>query len=146
MDEENVKNIQKFLIAQLSLTPRRRLFEDYLIEKETGKIKNSTDFEKVFDDGENFESESIENNQWKSIKHLREFRQNHAKECINQVNQQKFSRAVKREADILNRSNYFKRPPSTEELIMQIEHERNKESIRSRFNALNFHQKHETFK
>lgn len=136
MDEKNVEHIQKFLIAQLSLTPRRKLFEDYLLEMETGKFKKSEYFQET-EDGQ-CENENNGKNQWKLIKHLREFRETHASECMNQIKHRKFSRAMERDEDILNRSNYFKGPPSTEELIMLIDHDKKKESIRSRFNALNF--------
>lgn len=73
--------------------------------------------------------------EWKLIKHLREFRRTHARECVNPANRQKYSRALQRDEELLSRSDG---PPSTEELINLIESDKKKESIKARINACKF--------
>lgn len=146
MDEENVKNIQKFLVAQLNFTPRRKMFEDHLLEKESEKLRK---FEILSDDDEDDEDSkfiettepSEQRNQWKLIKQLRDFRRTHIKECVNPLNRQKYMRAEQRDEEFLSTSSHrMSGPPSTEELINLIENDKKKESIRARFNACKFRQ------
>lgn len=146
MDEENVKNIQKFLVAQLNFTPRRKMFEDHLLEKESEKLGK---FEILDDDDDDADEDSKfmettepceQRNQWKLIKQLRDFRRSHIKECVNPLNRQKYMRAEQRDEEFLITSHRISGPPSTEELINLIETDKKKESIRARFNACKFRQ------
>lgn len=140
MNEDNVKNIQKFLIAQLSFTPRRKMFEDQLIKKEAEKLNKFQDWDKEEEVGEeNYdEGEIAEESQWKLIKRLRAFRKTHITECVHPVNRQKYVRAEKRNEEFMCSSDHTTGPPTTEELIKLIERDKKKESIKTLFNAYKF--------
>jgi hypothetical protein len=109
MDEKNVKNIQKFLIAQLKFTPRRKLFEDHLIAK--NKVEEN------IENCEDIDSDT-KTSSWKLIRELREFRISNARDCMSQIRFKRFQRREKSDREILQG------PPTTSELITLLENDK----------------------
>lgn len=86
------KEIQKFLIGHLQLTPRRQLFE------EQTKIANKEDLERT----KPCESiESVNNFDWGLFNELREFREKNHSECMSSINHQRLQRARENEKEFL---------------------------------------------
>lgn len=93
-DDERTKEIQKYLIKHLQLTPRRRLFEEQqravsvelLVDEEPASptVSPTNDFD------------------FHIINELNEFRQKHPSECMSDSNRQRFQRAREKEEKFLS--------------------------------------------
>lgn len=95
---DTTKEIQKFLLRNLQLTPRRQLFEEYekqLTIVQKNKLNNQQNEDEV-------PSEPMNKFEFNVIKELCEFRQKHPKECMTDLNHRRFRRAKEREEEFLH--------------------------------------------
>lgn len=94
--DEPTKEIQKFLVKHLELTPRRRLFEDYdkTASAEREEKANNNDF------ANHLVSESMNKFNLDIIRELNDFRQENHNECMSDFNQKRYRRAKEREEEM----------------------------------------------
>lgn len=98
MDDTRAEEIQKFLSKQLKLTPRRQMFEEY--EKKSESIRcEKLDMKEV-----RTATESINKFDLQIIGELSDFRKNHPRECMSNVNWQRLKRAKEREDEFLKQA------------------------------------------
>ena len=97
-DYDASKEIQKFLMKNLQLTPRRLLFEEY--EKKLTKCVNSELISEQ--SGNNETREPINKYELNIINELSEFRRKHPKECMTDLSHRRFQRAKEREEEFLH--------------------------------------------
>lgn len=89
--------IQRFLIKQLKLTPRRQLFEEY---EKTSKIVRTKEVDSQ--DSTNHETtKSMFKYELNIIRELSEFRKKNPNECMSNVNRQRLRRAKEKEEEFL---------------------------------------------
>lgn len=96
-DGDPTKEIQRFLIKQLKLTPRRQLFEEYertstIVRSEEVDNQTSTNAEAT---------EPTFKYELNNLRELNEFRQKHSKECMSDINRQRHRRAKEKEEEFL---------------------------------------------
>lgn len=97
-DYDTCKEIQKFLLKNLQLTPRRQLFEEY--EK---KLITSGKSEQISVQKRNNEThEPINKYELNVVNELSEFRRKYSKECMTDLNHRRFRRAKEREEEFLH--------------------------------------------
>lgn len=98
-DEYNAtKEIQKFLMKNLQLTPRRQLFEDYektLTFDRKHEVKSQQPEKHT-------PSNSMNKYELNIITELSDFRRKHPKECMTDLNHRRFRRAKEREEEFLH--------------------------------------------
>lgn len=94
-DDMRTKEIQKYLIKHLQLTPRRRLFEEH---------QRAALVEFVADEEPPIRADSNPTNKFDFhiINELSEFRQKHPNECMSESNRQRFQRAKEKEETFLS--------------------------------------------
>lgn len=92
-EDDPTKEIQKFLVSHLKLTPRRQLFEDY---DKTASAKREEEANRN-DKANHSISESMNKFNLDIISKLNDFRQEHPSECMSGFNQQRFRRAKENE-------------------------------------------------
>lgn len=141
MDEKNVRNIQKFLIAQLKFTPRRKLLEDHLLAQNSVEDENVENYDEI-------ESGDTKTSSWKLIRELRDFRMSNARECMSQMRFRRFQRLKSTEkVTAVERGNsQGQSPPTTEELIALIENDKKTIDHRRRISSPPPLQPHAAFK
>lgn len=97
---DTTKEIQKFLIKNLQLTPRRQLFEEY-VKTLTIDRKNEVNNQQTETCVPSKPTNKFELN---IITELSEFRRKHPKECMTDLNHRRFRRAKEREEEFLQHS------------------------------------------
>lgn len=103
-NDDRTKEIQRFLISHLQLTPRRQLFEEH--EKATLEMRNE-DSCVATKTAARVVNKSMKESDLHAISELREFRQRNARECMSHHNQQRLKRAKEVEGSHLH--NYSNR-------------------------------------
>lgn len=107
-NDDRTKEIQRFLITHLRLTPRRQLFEEH--EKATLEMRNE-DSCVATKTAARVVNKSMNESDLHAISELREFRQSNARECMSHHNQQRLKRAKEMEGSHLhNYSNRYSAP------------------------------------
>lgn len=96
-DGDPTKEIQRFLIKQLKLTPRRQLFEEYEI---ASKVVRSVEVETENSTSQET-TKSMNKYELDILRELNEFRRNNSKECMSDINQQKLRRRKEKEEEFL---------------------------------------------
>lgn len=104
LNDDRTKQIQRFLITHLQLTPRRQLFEEH--EKSTMEMRNE-DSCVATKTAARVISKSMNESDLHAISELREFRERNARECMSHHNQQRLKRAKEVEGSHLH--NYANR-------------------------------------
>lgn len=99
----STKEIQKFLIKNLQLTPRRKLFEEYA-KKLASDRKKQEEVNTQQCCESSTQSSSMRNYEVNIIADLSEFRRSHPKECMSDLNHRRFRREKQREEEFLQHS------------------------------------------
>lgn len=89
------KEIQKYLIKHLELTPRRQLFEEQSL------IASEVDEKKLEALGND---EALRNFNWTLITELQEFREENPRDCMSSINHKRLQRTREQESDFLGSS------------------------------------------
>lgn len=98
MEESNAelnlrsKEIKKFLIEHLRLTPRRQLFEEQTAIADKEDVEKTKDCES---------SEAVNSFDFGFFNELREFREKNYRECMSSINHQRLQRAREKEKEFL---------------------------------------------
>jgi hypothetical protein len=98
-DDLNLRTmeIQKFLIRNLKLTPRRQVFEEHATSKQNDELERIK--------AETYERDEIKSNfDWTSFNKLREFREKNPSECMSSINHQRLQRVREKDKEFLEQS------------------------------------------
>lgn len=95
MDAERTKEIQKFLVEHLQLTPRRQLLEEYIKRNKVNSDKNSKIQECLH------KSQPFNNIDFQILSNSRDFRENYQVECISSVNKKRLQREKQKQENFL---------------------------------------------
>lgn len=102
-DGDPTKEIQRFLIKHLKLTPRRQLFEEY--EKTSTIMHNEVVANEEFAD--NTTIKSMYKYELDILRELNEFRQKHPKECMSRINRKRLQRTKEKEEEFLRHNRAY---------------------------------------